>query len=113
MVTGIFEDIRPEGVDQGEYQYALGYVERGSRDGYVLNYNPLHPECVAIEDNVDSLTEHLFRLSAHELAKIDLSSSNPKIVKIDEKRIDHIEYMMERYSVALGKLFYYYHKGKK
>ncbi len=113
MVTGIFEDIKPEGIDHGEYQYALGYVETSSRGGYVLNYNPRHPECMAKDDTVESLSEHLFRLSAHELAKIDLTSQNPKIVNIDEKRIDNIEYMMERYSVALGTLFYYYHKGKK
>ncbi len=113
LVTGIFEDIKPEGIDQGEYQYALGYYETGSRGGYVLNYNVLHPECIAVEDSVDALTEHLFRFSALELVKIDFLSSTPKIVKIDSNRIDNADYMMQRYSLAIGTLFYYYRKGKK
>jgi len=113
MVTGIFEDIKPEGIDQGEYQFAMGYVDTGSKGGYVLNYNVLHPECIAVEDKTDPLAEHLFRLCASELVKIDLVSSNPKIVKVDNKRIDNIDYALERYTVAIGKLFYYYHKGRK
>ncbi len=113
LETGIFENIQPEGQEEGEYQFILGYVDTGTKGGYVLNYNLLHPECISVEDNPDALTEYLFRYSAFELVKIDLLSTTPKIVKVDQKRLDNNEYLTERFSLAYGKLLYYYHKGKK
>jgi hypothetical protein len=113
LVTGFFEDMRPFSLEHEEYQYSLGLVEPGTKGGYILSYNVLHPEYEATMDSVETLTEHLFRFSALELAKLDLASSDPRIVEVDETKLDNAEYTLERYLLALGKLFYYYHKGKK
>lgn len=113
LVTGIFEDIKPFSIEHEEYQFSLGLVELGSKGGYILNYNVLHPEYEAVMDSGDALTEHLFRLCALELAKLDLASPEHRIVEVDETKLDNADYTLERYALALGKLFYYYRKGKK
>lgn len=111
MEKGIFERFYPLSLDEGEYRYSRGYVDTSSSGGLVLNYNVHHPAFFAVEDNVDDLSEYLFRFAATELARIDLESDEPKSVEVDKNRIHDPDYVFERFSLAIGKLLYYYHKG--
>jgi hypothetical protein len=112
LEKGIFEDMLPYGFNEGEYQYSLGFVDTSSSGGLVLNYNVHHPGYLAVEDDaVDIISEYLFRFAALELARIDINSEQPKIVDIDTERLRESDYLLERFSLIMGKLMYYYHKG--
>jgi hypothetical protein len=111
LARGIFEAFRPYSLEEGEYQYAIGYVNTSDSGGLVLNYNVLHPGYLAVEDEKEAITEYLFRFAAMELVKIDFGSPNPKIVQLDANQQNDFDYVLERYNLAMGKLFYYFYRS--
>jgi hypothetical protein len=111
LAKGIFETFRPFSLEEGEYQYAIGYVNTSDSDGLVLNYNVLHPGYLAVEDDKEATTEYLFRFAAMELVRIDFGSPSPKIVHFDANQQDDLDYVLERYNLGMGKLFYYFYRG--
>ena len=111
MAKGIFESYKPLGMEDTEYRFSIGYIDNSSSGGIVLNYNVAHPSYQAVEDDADAATEYLFRFAAMELASMDLSSENPRIVDVNPANLTDPVTLLERYSLAMGKLFYYYHKG--
>jgi hypothetical protein len=111
MAKGIFEAYKPFGLDEGEYQYSIGFLDTSSSGGFLLNYNVLHPGYLAVEEDTDATAEYLFRFAARELTGIDFGSDEPKIVDVDLARLNNPDYILERHSLAMGKLFYYFHKG--
>ena len=111
MAKGIFEAYKPLGMEETEYMFSIGYLDESGSGGLILNYNVAHPSYQAVEDDDDAATEYLFRFAAMELASMDLSSENPRIVDVNPANLADSVYLLERYSLAMGKLFYYYHKG--
>jgi hypothetical protein len=112
LARGIFETFKPFSFEEvGEYQYAIGYVNTSESDGLVLNYNVLHPGYLAVEEDKEVTTEYLFRFAAMELVRIDFGSPNQKIVHFDTNQQDDLDYALERYNLAMGKLFYYFYRS--
>jgi hypothetical protein len=78
-------------------------------DGWIFQYNLLHPAYVRVADDDDQLTEHLFELMIREMVYVDLSSGNP--VLFDESDLGDHRNQQRKSAVVIAGVLYNYYQG--
>lgn len=75
---GLFEKCMPMDFPK-ECEAWRGDIKHGEGGGWIYRYNLCHHEKVAVGDEVEDLTEYLFRLLVEALFEIDLRQEKPKL----------------------------------
>jgi hypothetical protein len=104
---GLFDDVR-----------ALDYTDEFVRvdgeavpeaNGWIFQYNVLHPAFLRIGDNDDELTEYLFGLMVREMIYVDLSSGNS--VLFDEAALRDNRAQQRRAATIEASVLFDYFQG--
>ncbi len=100
---GIFEKCIP--FELPEMPHLMGYAKTGESGGYILEYNMAHNEYLEIEDDEEKLAQHLFRIMAFEICKMDLVRESPVLFTKEESK--ETEKMLE---AVFDKIGFFMHK---
>lgn len=99
---GLFERYEPLGfgVMESPYNTLLAAEKQGTMGGYIIQYNVDHPEYVAVVDDEDTWTQHLFRIGIPLLCRIDARQTTPVLFK--KEHLDDPDLAMKRMIEVIG-----------
>ncbi|NOH04737.1 MAG: hypothetical protein HND47_23585 [Chloroflexi bacterium] len=103
---GLFE--KCEALDYPEEMIKImGEAVRGESEGYLFQYNNIHPAKRAVDDEEDSLTEYLVKIMGLQLPWIDLRREKP--VLFSKEDLESPENIAQKVSKIMGQILYEYY----
>jgi len=99
---GLFEKYDPVGFGTMEspYDTLLASESQGTMGGYIIQYNVDHPEYVAVVEDEEAWTQHLFKIGIPLLCRIDARQTTPVLFK--KEHLDDPDLAMKRMIEVIG-----------
>jgi len=105
---GIFEKCEPV-VYPDRFKKIMAEHINGTRRGYILQYNSVHPEHKDVIDDKDRLAAYLVRLMITALCSIDVEQEQPKLFQ--PETLESPDGILKRTNVLVGECMYDYRES--